>query len=1082
LTATDLSSLPRSAFPAFADFNGWFTSVVDETKPSLIVGIARAAIRMLQIYGPFVESVAVPTVSHHALPFLPDSAIEQSTTLLFDDSVVFGSTMKSVRDYLLSRGACVSCASYVVDRETFYGDLPPASRTLAAASPHSIIPLRYAHLLWPAAIRRHHDALVRAILGSPNHYNFDFPTFRFTLNPDSTHEPVLLAAALAELPGARGVFEISSVASTQNDIYRYTVLLEPERQDLFADDSVSYRGYLKLRALFAPSLGEVRLTPIPQLTISDAAQFAEVRFRDERLNALWHTLRSPRDGDPWYSQALLRLLGIFVGICLGAPLARLFASSLLGREPEGRLTLLEDELRFMTGEDNCARLEAALSTLGVVGSDLLSVGPGDHHPSPVSEAEDSDLTAKILQVWDSNPHLRPDGSEPLYSAASRVLLSLREATDTPALRRLTPDMSRLEVGLTFRDIHNLLTLCGLQATPDETALAIDLCVDNGQAVPKVVRRDSRWLRVFYSGEAYNSQDLLQLELAIGRAYATLAQKSSRQLSPFDFHKLCVFMKDILPWLPISSRYYTFGKQALIGQDREEIVQFLTARDGAPLCRSSETGGEVLIPNPDFRPAVKPAWEPDRSRDFYDAFEYIGKAFTKLPDEVKLLVSTCRTHRETYNAVAFEAHSWVFHKNGDFQHFLAAVEPQSYGAQPNVSPPALKELYWSIQYLIEADKKWMVFHRTFAAHEERAAQAFRAQGASAERFWRYKVEAQGLLNPSTDKEIEHRFAFLVPVLDLMKLVTTYTVRVLEESDALSQRTLRAVFAERHAPLRKGDYPWLTKGGLMECALRYNELAEAATTPGKTFLRMRLPIELRTHESDWFRSVHKSIQSATEEISAVLNEYCPRYEVREGDLPYSPDATTRRRADGTTEVLLKDVYVLTMDIIGSTDDERTGEFKQRILDLLSRSIKGRGHFERTGNDAFVVCSENPEILWEIAQIAKVEGEAAAKSAKTLRGTRKGLSFGTVQLLQDPDGTSIIRDAQVPHLLPRAFGLLSGVDQYKDDGELVRNSFVALEEPTIGRCGQQLRIKESDGIPVEVKAKHFLGKCLLFRLDGD
>jgi len=645
-------------------------------------------------------------------------------------------------------------------------------------------------------------------------------------------------------------------------------------------------------------------------------------------------------------------------------------------------------------------------------------------------------------------------------------------------------MSRLEVGLTFRDLHNLLTLCGLSVSSDDVSLAIDLCVDNGQAVPKVISRGPRWLRAFYSGEAYSSQDLLQLELAIGRDYAALAQKASpgasRHLSPFDFHKLCVFMKDILPWLPISSRYYTFGRQALIGQAQDELVPFLTGRTHAPLCIASEGGGKVLIPNPDFRPAVQSAWELERGRDFDDAFDYIGTAFRKLPDEAKLLVSTCLTHRHTFNAVAFEAHSWTSHRNGDFHHFLAAIEPRSYGEQPSVSPEKLDELYWSIQYLIEADKKYGVFHRKFAMLEQQAAKAFRAQGPPAERFWKYKVKDRGLLDPSIDEEIKQRFAFLLPVIELMKLITTYSVRVLEENNALPWSTLERAFAEHRAPLREGDFPWLTKPGLDECAIRYNKLADNATTPGRATLRTRLPMRLSTREADWFRAVHKTVKTATVEVCSVLEESCPNYDVSEGDFPYSPISSIRHRADGRTETLLKDVYVLTMDIIGSTDDENAGEFKDTIRDLLSRTIKNRGHFERTGNDAFVVCSQDPMILWDVAKHVKLEGAAAARSARALRGTRKAFSFGTLQLIQDSDGVAIICDAHVPHLLPRAFGLSEAVDQYKDDGGMLRNSLVAFEEATLDRCAKQLGIEKSQGIPVEVRAKHFSGKCLLFHLD--
>lgn len=1048
-----------------------------------IVGIARAAIRLLQLHQPSIG--LLPIVSQHALPFLSDNDVRQKNVLLFDDSVVFGSTMKSVRDYLLSRDAVVSCASYVVDRTAFYGHVRRGSSAMPIESPHSSIPLLYKHLLWPSQIRQHHNSLVGAILGSINHYNFDFPTFRLTLPPGFAEEIPFYVLGLRNLPGVLGVFETSSIASTQNGIYRYSVLLNPRAQDVFGTDSVQYRSHLKLRVLFAPGFGEIRLTAIPQLTITDRAQFSDVALNDPRLTAVWRTLHPPQDGDPWYSQALLRLLGIFVGICLGAPLAQLFAASILGREPGDQLTLMEDELNFMTGHANCGVLTGALRLLCDVGIGQLS-GDGrvfGHLAAP--DSEDEALATMILQAWRTKASLKPQASEPLYSATSRILLSLREVTDTPALRHQSPEMSRLELGLTFRDLQKLLGAAGVSASPEDLTLAVDLCVDNGQAVPKVVRRGTTWLRVFYSGENYNSNDLQQLECAISDGYKSISTPQSRQkplhLSPFDIHKLCVFLKDVLPWLPISTRFYTFGRQALVGQHQDDIVPWLTDRLGAPLRRISEGPADVVIPNPEFQRYVKPSWDPNRSRDFYDAFQYTATAFGRLSSEAKLLISTCPTHRHAYNAVAVEAHSWMSHGKGDFPHFVAAITPTTYGVEAQVSHGALLELYWCIQYLTEAIKKWEVFHRRFASLEKRLREAFSRQGLATERFWEYKVRASGLLDPTIDEEIGHRFQFLMPIVTLMQWLTVYTVRALEEGGSLVPSVLKPVFAKHGTDLDRGEYSWLTNYGLAEAANRYNKHASAKFTPGKTILKTRLEHPPAGDATAWLRSVIGRIQSAASEIGKVLNYHCPRYDVREGDFPYSPDSTKRLRADGSTELLSRNVWVLTMDVIGSTDDATTNDLKARILHLLEELLRGRGQFEPTGNDQFVACCADPQVLLELSQAITLEGEAAARSATSLRGTRKALSFGTVKIVRDAQGGVTIRDAETPHLLPRAFSILKAVDECEGKGPMAMNGLIAIEESTLRRFSRELNLEVSSGVPVRVKAKHFVGKCLLFQVPG-
>jgi hypothetical protein len=136
--------------PPFSDFGDWFSAILEDTKPELIVGIARSALRLLQLQRADELAPDIPILSNYALPFLPDDDLDSKRVLLFDDSVVFGSTLDRTRQYLGARGAVVSCAAYVVDRANFYGESESSHPEDRQASKHSSIPLRQGISCGPA--------------------------------------------------------------------------------------------------------------------------------------------------------------------------------------------------------------------------------------------------------------------------------------------------------------------------------------------------------------------------------------------------------------------------------------------------------------------------------------------------------------------------------------------------------------------------------------------------------------------------------------------------------------------------------------------------------------------------------------------------------------------------------------------------------------------------------------------------------------------------------------------------------------------------------------------------------------------
>jgi orotate phosphoribosyltransferase len=102
-------------FP-LTDFADWLRGIISATQPDLVVGIARGAIRLLQLASAD-RHVSVPqVVTQHALPFFGPDTLSGKRVLIFDDSVIFGSTLASAYEDLRRRGALPFCASYVVGR------------------------------------------------------------------------------------------------------------------------------------------------------------------------------------------------------------------------------------------------------------------------------------------------------------------------------------------------------------------------------------------------------------------------------------------------------------------------------------------------------------------------------------------------------------------------------------------------------------------------------------------------------------------------------------------------------------------------------------------------------------------------------------------------------------------------------------------------------------------------------------------------------------------------------------------------------------------------------------------------------
>lgn len=1069
----------------FPDFKDWFDCLIQDIEPSIVVAIARGAVRLLQLEDVLSGLGDINVVSDSALPFLPDSEVRNKRILLFDDSVIIGSTMSTIRDYLTQRGATVSCAAYVTDRSSFYGEEKPGSGRQGSPSRYRDIPIQIRHRLWPNEIRRHHDTLIRRLLRTPSHYNLDFPTLELNVSEYSAADIPCINNLLCKTDVFRRLVDVSSSASTQYAVFRYAGLFEEVPWHIFPKNGISLRPYSKTRLTFLPKLGQVHFTPIAQVMMRCGEKHREVIFADDLLTSLWRSLCPPYHlDDRFYHQALFRLLTSFVALVMAEVLTRRAISVLEPYFPASATRLRRDDVQFAIGSANARQLvqiQTVLRTQDTAVGEPTLRAP-DHQES--GEPLDRSLLRATAKAWVQRPYLKPHPSDLVYEMLGKIFLTLRAITDSAERRQKNPAMSRLEVGFTYEAIRSLLRdECGIELSCDDVSTAMDICIDNGQAVPKLVSQEGTWLRVFYSGEGEYSQETLQLKSAIGKAYSDfLGQKDTRPLSPFDMHKLCASLKDLFPWLPISSRFYTFGRYSMVGQSEEELIGWLTDPTTGPLKIEIKEGRKILLLNETYRSCVDPTWAPNRSRDFYDGFQFIATTFSKLPDEPKLLLSTCRTHRHAYNAVAVEAHNWVGCRLGDFQQTLSGI-----GFSPNgravAGPEVISCLYWCIRYISEAKKKHKVFHSRFDALINRLCKTFERQGPPAERFWKFHVVERNLLDPSREQDIEYCFRMISPIIGQMSRLTVFLLGLLIELDIFSADQIRHKFEMEGISLEHRDFRWVDWRDPWRAATQYNNAVKRQKVPGLSIVKTVLPLDPPSPadgaSEEWLSGVLKTAQECLNELRTSLEEFCPKYPVVEGDFPFSPDYSRRLLRDGSVERTFPVMYILTMDIVGSTDSEQANEFKEQITSTFDRFRESGVYSEKTGNDQFVGCCENPTPLWDIAESIRLKGEVLKKAGGRLEGTRKGISFGAVRIIQTPENCIMIRDAWVPHVVPRACSILEGLDAYCSKCTLPINSVIIIEARCAARCAPSLGIQLEATRVCRVESKHFRGRCYVIDL---
>src|SRR4051812_32084758 len=89
---------------------------IHKISPDLVIGIARKGPRIIELCARFDSSLLpprTPVISHKALSFLNPAEMSKKRIVVFDDAVIWGSTMKDVVTHACLDGAQVTPLSVV---------------------------------------------------------------------------------------------------------------------------------------------------------------------------------------------------------------------------------------------------------------------------------------------------------------------------------------------------------------------------------------------------------------------------------------------------------------------------------------------------------------------------------------------------------------------------------------------------------------------------------------------------------------------------------------------------------------------------------------------------------------------------------------------------------------------------------------------------------------------------------------------------------------------------------------------------------------------------------------------------------
>lgn len=558
------SLLPELSIEKMREFV--LSEVTETAKPvNYIITAARGAPRAMEWLFRNLHTLPVPVVSERAIPFITGE-LKKSNVCLFDDSIIYGSTLYDIKQQLLKQNAQVKISTLVTDEYWFEG------KGKSPWSDKSAIPSKFKSVLQPfkeycslptQLMPPYHRLLLQSFrdLGKP--YAVDFPILKTQLS-DSVSDWSESEWEL-HFRSATGIdaFCLTPKGNKTQVIQAFSLPANTETliEPLFAQaDGIELEKHSKFRFHISSEKFVAILTPMLIFRISKDNY--RIKFKDSLLNECWNCLRSTLEinsvDEPEKNVAIFRALTFVASLGAGLITWPLIFRGLTKSE-DTKLELSYDDTALLFGHNLANILVCNFNeTLKGLVDDKNYYEKDSLKQTFISTMKlleeketqvkfDNDILKSDLEKWiDTREHptdwqINPEMT--VMENLQKIFLVLRDMADE-SKRPNAEDAKRLKEGFSTGDLRGLLEEAGVNSTFEELSFCIDFLVDIGAIVPMIALSGNKVIKVYRSGERCDAD---QFASALHRCMREWQEEAGeRWLTDTAFTKICVLLERLYP--------------------------------------------------------------------------------------------------------------------------------------------------------------------------------------------------------------------------------------------------------------------------------------------------------------------------------------------------------------------------------------------------------------------------------------------------------------------------------------------------------------------------------------------------------
>jgi len=537
-------------------FNEWWNDILD-TKHTYIVAIARKGPRMLEVFEKYrkmsmgmglneIDNI----ISEKAISFMSDDEIKDSTFIVIDDILVYGSTLKTVLEHIKRRNPkSISWRTFTYDIEenkvpglddyTGESKLPKTKESNAVFC----------------------DELVSSFAFLIKPYDIEHPIFYLKVNNSYKSENEL-EKILKKISSF--VFNATLPRQRLNGIYRFCCIFPDEDFLIYLyDDSREINVEMsKMRLYIDQNSRDISLVPIYLFsasvdTLKDISFNDHLSFLNNILGEVSERLHNNGYNEKDIAIGMMRLHTFLIEYLYGRYLIlknkRLFDESVLF---EPTLFINEFDIRILFGKSQSGEIFEVLSSkkdeidtymYEIINKRKISKEPQEY-PSQTSNSVTNQLLYDEIFQASEYQNIRntlfenKENTDLIYNLWR--IFRLMQERDKLERENEVDVIDRLALGFSFSDINEILRRdFNDQTDKFSVSTGLDYLIDSGAIVP-VFAKYNGWIgRIFRFGEKIN---IYGLALIFRKTLENYIYKfDEKYVTKFQFEKLLTLVGILL---------------------------------------------------------------------------------------------------------------------------------------------------------------------------------------------------------------------------------------------------------------------------------------------------------------------------------------------------------------------------------------------------------------------------------------------------------------------------------------------------------------------------------------------------------